>query len=58
MGYVTPNGTHPAIVSKLQAAFAKAIEHPEVKHRILSQSNGFGGGSSQDFATFIGSESV
>ena len=57
MGYVAPKGTPPAITAKLQAAFAKAMEHPEVKDRILGQSNEFGGGSSQDFATFIDSES-
>ena len=27
MGYVAPKGTPPAVVEKLQAAFAKAIEH-------------------------------
>nr|WP_315235973.1 tripartite tricarboxylate transporter substrate binding protein [uncultured Albidiferax sp.] len=58
MGYVAPKGTPPAIVAKLQAAFAKAIEHPDVKDRILGQSNEFGGGSSQDFAAFIDSESA
>jgi tripartite-type tricarboxylate transporter receptor subunit TctC len=45
-------------VAKLQQAFAKAIEHPEVKDRILGQSNELGGGSSQDFASFINSESL
>ncbi|MDB5893426.1 MAG: hypothetical protein JWQ88_957 [Rhodoferax sp.] len=58
MGYVAPKGTPPAIVARLQAAFAKAMEHPEVKDRILGQSNEFGGGSSQEFAAFIESESV
>lgn len=57
MGYVAPRGTPPEIVARLQAAFAKAMEHPEVKDRIVSQGNEFGGGSSQDFAAFIDSES-
>ena len=57
MGYVAPKGTPPAVVAKLQSAFAKAMEHPEVKDRILGQSNELGGGSSQDFANFIDSES-
>jgi tripartite-type tricarboxylate transporter receptor subunit TctC len=57
MGYVAAKGTPPAIVEKLHAAFARAMEHPEVKDRIISQSNEFGGGSSKDFATFIDSES-
>lgn len=58
MGYVAPKGTPPAIVAKLHAAFAKAIEHPDVKGRIVSQSNEFGGGSSKDFGDFIDAESV
>lgn len=57
MGYVAPKGTPSTIVAKLQAAFAQAMEHPEVKERILSQGNEFGGGSSQDFSAFIASES-
>ncbi len=58
MGYVAPKGTSPEIVNKLQTAFAQAMEHPEVKDRIVSMGNEFGGGSSQDFATFIDSESA
>jgi tripartite-type tricarboxylate transporter receptor subunit TctC len=58
MGYVAPKGTPPAIVAKLHAAFAKAMEHPDVKERIQKESNEFGGGSSQDFAAFIDSESA
>jgi tripartite-type tricarboxylate transporter receptor subunit TctC len=56
MGYVVPKGTPPAIVAKLHAAFAKALEHPDVKGRILAQSNEFGGGSPNDFGAFIESE--
>jgi tripartite-type tricarboxylate transporter receptor subunit TctC len=58
MGYVAPKGTPPAIVAKLQAAFAKAMEHPDVKDRIVSQGNEFGGGTSQEFAEFIDSEAA
>lgn len=58
MGYVAPKGTPPEIVAKLHAAFAKAIEQPEVKGRIVSQGNEFGGGTSQAFAAFIDSEST
>lgn len=56
MGYVAPKGTPPAIVAKLHAAFAKAMAAPEVKDRILAQSNEFGGGSSADFGSFINAE--
>lgn len=58
MGYVAPKGTPADIVAKLHGAFAKAMEHPEVKGRILSQGNEIGGGSPQDFARFIDSESA
>lgn len=58
MGYVAPKGTSPAIAATLQAAFAKAIDHPDVKGRILAQSNELGSGSSQEFASFIDSESL
>jgi tripartite-type tricarboxylate transporter receptor subunit TctC len=58
MGYVAPKGTPIAIVAKLQVAFAKAMEHPDVKDRIISQGNEFGGGTSQEFAEFIDSEAA
>jgi tripartite-type tricarboxylate transporter receptor subunit TctC len=58
MGYVAPKGTPTAVVAKLQAAFAKAMEHPDVKDRIVSQGNEFGGGTSQEFAEFIDSEAA
>lgn len=58
MGYVAAKGTPPAIVAKLQAAFAKAMDSPEVKGRIVSDSNEFGGGTSRDFGQFINNESA
>jgi tripartite-type tricarboxylate transporter receptor subunit TctC len=58
MGYVAAKGTSPAIIAKLNSAFAKAMEHPDVKDRIVSQSNEFGGGTSSDFGAFIDSESA
>jgi tripartite-type tricarboxylate transporter receptor subunit TctC len=58
MGYIAPKGTPPAIVAKLHAAFIKAMDHADVKDRILSQSNELGGGSPADFAAFIESESA
>lgn len=57
MGYIAPKGTPPAVVAKLHAAFVKAINHPDVKERILSQDNELGGGSSKEFAEFIDAES-
>ncbi|BEP64424.1 tripartite tricarboxylate transporter substrate binding protein (plasmid) [Variovorax sp. V213] len=58
MGYVAPKGTPPAIVAKLHAAFVKAMAAPEVKDRILAQSNELGGGSPTDFGSFINAESA
>jgi tripartite-type tricarboxylate transporter receptor subunit TctC len=58
MGYVAPKGTPPAIVAKLHTAFVKAINHADVKDRILSQSNELGGGTPAEFASFIDSESA
>ncbi|MEJ8814578.1 tripartite tricarboxylate transporter substrate binding protein [Variovorax ureilyticus] len=58
MGYIAPKGTSPAVVAKLHAAFVKAINHPDVKERILSQDNEIGGGSSKEFADFIEAESA
>ena len=58
MGYVAPRGTPPTVVAKLHAAFAKAMEHPDVGGKIISQSNELGGGSSQDFAKHIQAESI
>lgn len=58
MGYVAPKGTPPAIVARLHAAFVKAINHADVKDRILSQSNELGGGTPAEFAAFIDSESA
>lgn len=58
MGYIAPKGTSPAIVAKLNEAFVKAMAAPEVKDRILSQSNELGGGTPADFAAFIAGESA
>ena len=58
MGYIAPKGTPPAVIARLHAAFIKAIDHPDVKDRIVSQSNELGGGSPKDFSDFIDSESA
>ncbi|MFT3720599.1 Bug family tripartite tricarboxylate transporter substrate binding protein [Pseudorhodoferax sp.] len=58
MGYVAPKGTPPAIIAKLHAAFVQAMDRPEVRDRILSQSNELDGGSPADFAAFIDAESA
>jgi tripartite-type tricarboxylate transporter receptor subunit TctC len=58
MDYIAPKGTPPAIVAKLHAAFVKAIDHKDVKDRILSRNNELGGGLSAEFESSIESERV
>ena len=58
MGIVTPRGTPPAIVARLNAAFNKALVTPEVRDKITGQSNIPGGGTAEDFTQLINAESV
>jgi len=56
-GVVAPKGTPPAIVAKLSQAINKAIREPEVTEKITSQGNEVAGGTPEEFAAFIKSES-
>ncbi len=58
LGIVAPKGTPPAIVNKLNQAINKALQEPDLAQRITSMGNVIGGGSPQDFANFIASESA
>jgi tripartite-type tricarboxylate transporter receptor subunit TctC len=58
LGIVAPKGTPPAIVAKLNAAINQALKEPDLAQRITSQGNQIGGGTPQDFAKFIDSESA
>jgi tripartite-type tricarboxylate transporter receptor subunit TctC len=57
-GLVAPKGTPKAIVDKLNAAVNQILKDPKVMEFILSQSNEVGGGSPEDFAKLIKSEST
>lgn len=55
-GIVAPKGTPPAIVAKLNDAINKALKSPDLAERITSQGNVVGGGTPEEFATFVASE--
>ena len=57
-GVIAPRGTSRAIVDKLNAAINQALLNPEFRTRITAQNNEPGGGSPEDFAALIRSESV
>jgi tripartite-type tricarboxylate transporter receptor subunit TctC len=56
MGIIAPKATPPAIITKLNAAFAKALVHPELRAKMLSQNNAPGGGPPEEFGALIASE--
>ena len=58
IGIIAPKGTPPAIVNKLNLAINKALQEPDLAQRITSMGNVIGGGSAQDFASFIAAESA
>ena len=45
-------------MAKLNDAVNRALKDPELAERITSQGNVIGGGSAEDFAKFIASESA
>lgn len=56
LGVVAPKGTPPAVVKKLNAAFNKALAQPDVREKIAGPGNLVGGGSPEEFASFIAAE--
>ena len=56
-GVIAPKGTPPAIIAKLNDAVNRALKEPDMREKITSQGNEVGGGTPQDFAALIGSES-
>jgi tripartite-type tricarboxylate transporter receptor subunit TctC len=55
-GLVAPKGIPAELVKVLNAALNKALQDPEVKEKILSQGNEMGGGTPEQFAALIKSE--
>jgi len=56
-GVIVPRGTPPAIVARLNDAVNKALREPDMREKITSQGNEVVGGTPQEFAQFIASES-
>ncbi len=57
LGLVAPKGTPPAVVKKLSEAFNKALAAPDMREKMTSLGNVAGGGTPEEFAAFIASES-
>lgn len=57
-GFIAPTGTPKEIINKLNLAVNKVLKDPGMRERIISQSNEVGGGSPEDFAALIKSESA
>ncbi|HEY3050079.1 MAG TPA: tripartite tricarboxylate transporter substrate binding protein [Polaromonas sp.] len=53
LGLIAPKGTSPAIVSKLNEAFNKVLATPDMREKITGPGNVAGGGTPEEFATFI-----
>ncbi len=57
-GLIGPKGMAPALVKQLNEVANKALQSPEVKDRLLGQGNELGGGTPEQFAALIKSESA
>lgn len=57
-GLIGPKGMSADLVRQLNAIVNKALLDPELKERILSQGNEVGGGTSEQFAALIKTESA
>jgi tripartite-type tricarboxylate transporter receptor subunit TctC len=57
-GLIGPKGLSPALVKQLNEAANKALMMPEVKDKLLSQGNELGGGTPEQFAALIKSETA
>lgn len=56
LGLAAPKGTPPAVINKLNDAFNRALLLPEIKDKIADPGNIVGGGSPDEFKSFILSE--
>ena len=55
-GVVAPTGTPPAIVNRLNAEIDKWLQSPDSKEKLLAQGATAAGGSPEQFAAYIRSE--
>jgi tripartite-type tricarboxylate transporter receptor subunit TctC len=57
-GVIAPAGTPRDIVQKLNASINKVLAMPEVRDILLGQGNQIGGGTPEDFAAMIRTETA
>ncbi len=57
-GFIAPAGTPKEIITKLNKALNKVLLDPSMREKITSQSNEVGGGTPEEFASLIKSESA
>jgi tripartite-type tricarboxylate transporter receptor subunit TctC len=57
-GVIAPKGTPAPVVAQLNDAVNRALRDPDIAERITGQGNVMGGGSAQEFAAFISSETA
>ena len=55
-GVIAPKGTPPAIVAKLNQAINRALKEPDMVERIAGAGNIIGGGTPEEFASFVAGE--
>lgn len=56
-GVIVPKGTPAAVIAKLNDAVNRALKEPDMREKITSQGNEVAGGTPQEFAALIASES-
>ena len=56
-GVIVPAGTPAAVIAKLNEAVNRALKEPDLRDKILAQGNEVAGGTPQEFAAWIASES-
>jgi tripartite-type tricarboxylate transporter receptor subunit TctC len=57
-GLIAPKGTPKAIIDRLNTVANQVLKDPVVRDQIISQNNEVGGGTPEEFAALIKSESV
>jgi tripartite-type tricarboxylate transporter receptor subunit TctC len=57
LGVIAPKGTPLAIVKKVNEAFNKALAMPDIREKIAGPGNVVGGGTPEEFAAFMATES-
>ncbi len=55
-GFLAPAGTPKEIIAKLSAAFAQALDSPEIRNRMVSQGADPAFLNSDAFSSFLGRE--